>query len=476
MRLPGVPIAWIALPLILLIGAIAGGCGTTDPGSSRDPSLGPPGDPDLAGWPTPRPWSPPFGVRARREGVARVLWRYQPKDAQLPENEVREAITHAMAEWERTGVIGFTEATKEETADITIGWRRGTHESCPPFLGWDGGLAHASDPSFGGAGFIHLNVDVRFVLESEPRGPDQDPPDPGPQGIALRRPETTDLRAVLLHELGHTLGLDHSFEPAAAMSELYRESSVHCTPPDAAGIHSLYGGGRDANADLWICSVDAEGVPHPVAPALRRVAPPAITRWDAIDVDGDGRDEIIVWPRVETHEQLAPLGAGLCVYHFGNAALLERAQGLGRGVIDPVRPLLVRESGAAGEPALLAQRVEGGAPRVVTFGTEGFPLAPVFSEEIEREVAGQNHPRWRVTPGDGPWPFTDLDGDGRQEVLTAGLPDSRGVRVFSWIHAGAANTGADTRQAILVTFEAFAAARADLDGDDFPELVIQFAP
>jgi len=453
--------------------------------------LGPLGDASLAGWPDPRPWSPPFGVRGRRPAWGTIRYRYEGEGSPLPADAVRAAIAHAAAEWARTGVVRIVEAGTDEAPDLTISWRRGRHGDCPPFLGWDGGLAHASDPSHPGDAFIHLNADGVYTAGGEATVP---PPVAGsaPDAaiVARRRLASADLRAVLLHELGHTLGLDHCAEPAAAMAELYRDSATRCTPADAAGIHSLYGGGRDAASDLFIASVDAAGLPHAVAPALRRVAPPGLVAWDAFDADGDGQDEIVVWPAVDDPARVAPLGAGLSIYHLGAGGLLERSEGPARGMPNPTLPLLVRSGVAPGRPAEIAQGgvgQEGSPLRIASFSAGGLPLLPVLAESPDapspppdslagahgdpsappaanRSGADPGNDEWWMAGGGAIGRVDSLGVDDPLGALVAEDPDPRGRRRYRFANAqGSGRVG----------FTALSVRIADVDGDGVRELILQ---
>ena len=488
---------------------ILGGCGTNefapfhgDPPQFDTPRdfdglLGKPGDRSLAGWTVERDFYPPFVVLGRLRPGAVLTWSYDPTDSPLPEEVVRPVIRRVFSEWARAG--GGFSVVEHPTGEplvgespitgnaIEIGWRRGAHEGCASFLGWDGGLAHATDPNWPGVGFVHLNAALTWTVD--PASTTGNTP-PGPRGLALRRPGKTQLETVLLHEIGHTLGLGHSCDPASIMSEVYSAFDpaapekpitgaarpAKITPSDAAGVQSLYGGGVTDPADLFICSVDAAGIPHPVAPALRRVALPGVVAWDVVDVDGDGCDEIITWP--VGSRGAAVLGQGVCVYHFGAEALLERAEGPALGRVDPRQPLLLRDGrsrvltgeighGSLGGDGAIGGEGARGEGRAVPmarqrFSSDGLPLKGVRPSDVDEadEVEGQ----WWVGGSLVPHPLRDLDGDGAVDLLVAGPPSEEGRRAFSF---------ADRGEVGRVRFHARAAIPADLDGDGVYELVVQ---
>ncbi len=60
-------------------------------------------------------------------------------------------------------------------------------------------------------------------------------------GYAFKLNDDYDLQTVALHELGHSLGLDHSTDTNAAMTPYYEGVRQAPTPDDSAGIQSVYG-------------------------------------------------------------------------------------------------------------------------------------------------------------------------------------------------------------------------------------------
>ena len=72
------------------------------------------------------------------------------------------------------------------------------------------------------SGDVHFNDDLKFTLDSN----------------------GTNLHYVTLHELGHSLGLDHSWNNSAIMFAYYRgdkgtDFKLH--PDDVKGIQNIYG-------------------------------------------------------------------------------------------------------------------------------------------------------------------------------------------------------------------------------------------
>lgn len=447
------------------------------PLEARRPIPDVPGDPALTTASTASPWAPPYEIlwpidrpAAGPRGVT-VTWSYDPKGAPFPPEEVIPVIEEIEREWERTGVVRFERGDTAAAAAagrpaIEIGWRRGDHAGCPPFLGWDGGLAHATDPSYRGVGFVHLNAGFRWTLAEDPP-PER--PRPGPSGISLRRPTVTHFRTVLLHELGHNLGLGHARDPDSIMSELYaadgtgaqtRVRAPRITGSDAAGIHTLYGGGVASEGDIEILAVTAEGTLVPLAPTLRRIAPPELIQWDAFDADGDGRDEVVLWPRTGSETAIALGAAGVTLVHCDDQAWVERVEGPMIGMLDPRRPPLVRAGTALSDPGALGIRRDDGSLSVLRFEPDGLPLGVVVDPGFAAD-------EWREGGSPSARSLGDLDGDGRPERLTRleeGEAAPSSIATFL--------VGSERGEA-LATFRARAARVADLDGDGVLELLVE---
>jgi hypothetical protein len=121
---------------------------------------------------------------------------------------------------------GAPEGVGGHLGDIRIGLIAGGYSS-------ETVIAHAYHPGtealYGPGGTImgdlHLNADKVFV----------DDPD------ALPGTGVYDLETVILHELGHSLGLGHTTFPGAVMGSSYIGANRSLSPDDMAGIEHIYG-------------------------------------------------------------------------------------------------------------------------------------------------------------------------------------------------------------------------------------------
>uniref|UniRef100_A0A0N5AX08 ZnMc domain-containing protein n=1 Tax=Syphacia muris TaxID=451379 RepID=A0A0N5AX08_9BILA len=116
---------------------------------------------------------------------------------------IRRAITEAFNTWSEVIPLNFTEVTT--AGDIKISFQSKDHGNCPPFDGPGQVLAHATEPN-GNPSFVHFDDEEYWVYRNENK---------------LRRYPFTDLLNVAIHEIGHTLGLDHSEADDAIMNAQY---------------------------------------------------------------------------------------------------------------------------------------------------------------------------------------------------------------------------------------------------------------
>uniref|UniRef100_A0A158R5E0 ZnMc domain-containing protein n=1 Tax=Syphacia muris TaxID=451379 RepID=A0A158R5E0_9BILA len=129
-------------------------------------------------------------------------------------------------EWQRVSPLEFIEVSPYADADIKISFARGDHEDGYPFDGSGRVLAHAFAPGSGTGGDVHLDDDEMWTVRLFG--------DPLANLISLR--------AIVLHELGHSLGLAHSDDVHSIMYAFYQHSlPPELTPTDIHSIQSLYG-------------------------------------------------------------------------------------------------------------------------------------------------------------------------------------------------------------------------------------------
>ena len=175
-------------------------------------------------------------------------------------NTERDLIRAAFALWADETPLKFNEVADSAQADILIGWAEDEHGDGDPFDGPGDVLAHASypNPYQDRQVFLHFDDAERWVNSET---------------------QNVDLLTVAAHEIGHTLGLDHSNDPNALMYPSYSEPHRFLGQDDIAGVQSLYG-------------LAAKPAESPEAPPQGATPPPSANQ----DSDKDGisdQDEIL---------------------------------------------------------------------------------------------------------------------------------------------------------------------------------------
>lgn len=148
---------------------------------------------------------------------------------------VKNEILAAMATWSSVAAITFVETNTEFAANsIDIYWAAGDHADGNPFDGaWQfpgnngNVLAHAFGPPSAtqpetAAGNIHLDYDETWVINN---------------GAAV---PNIDVQSIILHELGHSLGLLHTVGNGIVMNPLYFGPLRTLSQDDIDGILTLY--------------------------------------------------------------------------------------------------------------------------------------------------------------------------------------------------------------------------------------------
>ncbi|KAL1804413.1 hypothetical protein DCAR_0936062 [Daucus carota subsp. sativus] len=150
----------------------------------------------------------------------------------LPENRLDESVKAVFAtafdRWAEVTPLTFRETASYSQADIKIGFYSRDHGDGEPFDGVLGTLGHAFSPP---SGHLHLDGDENWVINGE----------------ILRSPaeDAVDLESVVVHEIGHLLGLGHSSVESAIMFPSISSGvrRVELAGDDIEGVQALYGSG-----------------------------------------------------------------------------------------------------------------------------------------------------------------------------------------------------------------------------------------
>ena len=148
-------------------------------------------------------------------------------------SRVLTEVRKAFALWSRVADLEFVES-RTGVVDLEVRYETYAHGDGDPFDGPGGTLAHAFYPRWGGD--IHMDDSEDWTVGEE-RG--------------------TNMLATLTHEIGHSLGLEHSSVPGAVMTPFSSPYNPNfaLSQDDIEGVVALYGRAKPRN-------------PYPPIPAL----------------------------------------------------------------------------------------------------------------------------------------------------------------------------------------------------------------
>jgi Matrixin/Putative peptidoglycan binding domain len=170
-----------------------------------------------------------FEVQGNRWRTTDLKYAFQNFSSDLSQEKTRDAITAAFRLWSNVTPLTFLEVSVGQKPHIRIRFATGAHGDGNPFDGPGGRvLAHAFfPPTHGGsiAGDAHFDEAETW-----------DATLPIPAG-------RYDLVTVAAHELGHSLGLNHSSVAGAIMQPTFGSGTSHrfLHQDDIRGIQSIYG-------------------------------------------------------------------------------------------------------------------------------------------------------------------------------------------------------------------------------------------
>lgn len=193
---------------------------------------------------------------------------FMPKGYSRSENinNLRSIIRQAFKVWEESGDLRFMEVSESEYAEINVSFQQGKHQyqnrddqnlDClefdgPARPGWSNQLAHAYYPGRRHydqwyypqdiRGDLHFDSDENWIYTAKTENHED---------------SAQNIFATAIHELGHSLGLDHNPENSEAImypmiNHKWQTAEAHLNADDIAQVRALYGHRRNWFYRNWI--------------------------------------------------------------------------------------------------------------------------------------------------------------------------------------------------------------------------------
>ena len=141
--------------------------------------------------------------------------------------KIRRVTKEALNVWSRNSILSFQEVSEPYAADIVISFEAPIHSEVDQFPMLHDVLAHAFRPGQDLGGDVHLREDIEWDFDVMY---DEQP-----------SKEVKSFFAIILHELGHSIGLAHSEVRDSVMYYSYSKSTGVLSPDDIEGIQHIYG-------------------------------------------------------------------------------------------------------------------------------------------------------------------------------------------------------------------------------------------
>lgn len=177
-----------------------------------------------------------------------LTWNLKRSTGKVHESVVLREMQRALKVWSDGSGLQFRRVASNEKADIEFDFFRRRHYDHNNFDGEGGVLAHAFYPITAYAGDLHFDDDENWMEHEDAKN--------------AGHGKSVSLFYVAAHELGHSLGLDHSDDPDSLMMASYPGAKDIPSLPrdDLMAIQYLYGGNNGDN----------DGRPEVTRPPVRR--------------------------------------------------------------------------------------------------------------------------------------------------------------------------------------------------------------